>query len=125
MTKLCPVVIGAALLLGGVGVAVADYPIFEINGFPVTRHQMIAVSSGLVRERMPAPSTVATMPASPHQIAVLTPRVRLTQQEVAEKLTKDGFSAVRFVTPINYTIMGWRNGEWVRLTIDSRTGKPR
>jgi hypothetical protein len=125
MSKFYPIAVGAALLLGGAGVALAEYPTFEINGFPITRHQMIAVSTGLVRERAQAPSTVAGMPASPHQIAVMAPSAGLTQQDVAEKLTKDGYAGVRFVTPGNYTFVAWRNGEWLRLTINSRTGQPR
>jgi hypothetical protein len=125
MCKFYPIAVGAALLLGAAGVALAEYPTFEINGFPVTRHQMIAVSTGLVRERTQAPPTVAGMPATPHQIAVMAPRAGLTQQDVAEKLTKDGYSGVRFVTPANYTFVAWRDGEWVTLTLNRRSGQPR
>jgi hypothetical protein len=85
-------VAGAALLLCTVSAALAEYPNFEINGFPITRHQMVAVSTGQIRESAPTPTlTVAGMPASPHQVAVLTPRIKLTQQQVTPKLTKVRF----------------------------------
>lgn len=125
MAKSPSIALGAAILLAGTGIAAADHPIFQINGFPVTRHQVIAVSTGLVREGMPAPHTVAGTPASPHQVAVLTPRVRLTQQEVTVMLAKAGFSRVRIVTPTDYKAIGWRNGQWEELVINSRTGQLR
>lgn len=50
-------------------------PTFELMGFPISAHQVALLGGANVVERTVAPArTVAGMPASPHQIAVLTPR---------------------------------------------------
>src|SRR5258705_3067031 len=65
-----------------IGVATTDnavactltIPIFEVTGFPITAHQVAVLGSAHVEERLATPTLVlANMPASPHQIAVLTP----------------------------------------------------
>jgi len=69
----------AGLLLGGAGAAAEELPTYEVMGFPLTRHQLLAVNSADAKERSPTPTlTLAGMPASPHQIAVLTPRPKVT-----------------------------------------------
>jgi hypothetical protein len=79
MNKLFFIVPTVALMLGGTGVVATELPTYEIMGFPLTPHQFAAVQSGYVRERSPAPAlTLGNMPASPHQIAVLTPRASAT-----------------------------------------------
>src|SRR6266542_96644 len=88
ITKWCrfSIVATATLLLGGAGAAAAELPTYEIMGFPITRHQLAAVNSAHVQERSPSPMvTLSGMPASPHQIAVLTPRSRITEQQVARR----------------------------------------
>ena len=66
-----------AVILTGAAAAAAEPPTYEILGFPLTQHQLTVLNSGLVQERSPAADlTVAGMPASPAQIAVLTPRPR-------------------------------------------------
>lgn len=90
---------GAALLLGGAGAALAEHPTFEINGFPISRHQMIAVSSGLVRESAATPLSLGGMPASPHQLSVLTLRATASRQRIAEEPMQAGVSRVRFLAP--------------------------
>jgi len=73
------IVATAALLLGGAGAAAAEFPTYEVMGFPITQHQLVAIGSADVQERSPTPTlTLGGMPASPHQIAVLTPRSKLT-----------------------------------------------
>ncbi len=73
------IVATAALLLGGPGAAAAELPTYEVMGFPITQHQLVAIGSAHVQERSPTPAlTLGGMPASPHQIAVLTPRSKLT-----------------------------------------------
>lgn len=124
MRKLFLIGAGAALLLGA-ATARAEYPSFEIKGFPVTWHQLNGVPTGEIRESPPRPATLHGMPVSPHQLAVLTPRMPMTQRQVVEKLMKAGFSKLRFVTPAEYTVMGLRDGGWVTLTVDSRTGELR
>jgi hypothetical protein len=72
-----------AVILTGAAAAAAEPPTYDILGFPLTQHQLTVLNSGLVQERSPAADlTVAGMPASPAQIAVLTPGPR---HEVAAK----------------------------------------
>lgn len=55
-------------------------PVFEVTGFPISAHQAAVLGSGHVEERAPTPTlTLADMPASPHQVAVLTPHVKTIQ----------------------------------------------
>lgn len=78
----------AAVMLGGAATA-ADLPAYEIMGFPITQVQLLSANSANIKERPPAPTlTLGGMPASPHQIAVLTPRERLAP-EVAIKHRQD------------------------------------
>ena len=116
----------AAFMLSGAVATAAELPTYEMLSFPITPHQFSVVGSANIQERAPTPSLVlGGMPASPHQLAVLTPRSRMTEQQVADKLMQAGFSQVRFVVPADYTVMALRNGEWIRLTIDTRTGSRR
>ena len=71
----------AALMMGGVGATAAELPTYEVMGFPITPHQLVALGPANAQERAPAAAlTLAGMPASPHQIAVLTPRQRPTER---------------------------------------------
>jgi hypothetical protein len=73
----------AALVLGASGAMAAELPTYEVMGFPITQHQLVAVNSAYVQERSPTPTlTLGGMPASPVQIAVLTPR---PQKQMAAK----------------------------------------
>lgn len=66
----------AAFLRRAAGAARAERPGSEIDGYPITLHQLQSVQSSRVRESSPTPTlTMGGMPASPHQVAVLTPRV--------------------------------------------------
>ncbi len=70
------------------GATAAELPTFELAGFPITPHQFSVVGSTYVQEQSPnvveiepyrlgSPTlalTLGGMPASPHQITVLTPR---------------------------------------------------
>jgi len=58
----------------------AELPSYEVTGFPITFHQLSAVGATNVKEQSPNSSlTMAGMPASPHQVAVLTPRARVIE----------------------------------------------
>ena len=75
-----------ALILTGGAAGAADLPIYEIIGFPITQHQLAAVNSAHVQEQSPSPTlTLGGMPASPHQIAVLTPRQKITKEQTGNK----------------------------------------
>ena len=53
----------------------AELPTFELMGFPITRHQVALIGGTNLQERSPTPTlTFGGMPASPVQIAILTPR---------------------------------------------------
>ena len=69
-------------------------PSYEVMGFPITLHQISILGSAHVEEQSPSPSLVmAGMPASPHQIAVLTPRPGATAKTTAAKATDTGLAA--------------------------------
>jgi hypothetical protein len=75
--KLFSIAATAALMLGGAGAAAAEPPTFERLGFPMTLHQVQVTGAAHVKEQSPVPTlTLGGMPASPHQVAVLTPRPR-------------------------------------------------
>ena len=79
------VVVTVAVMLSGAAAAAAELPSYEITGFPLTQHQLTVLNSkpGLIQEQPPAADlTIASMPASPAQIAVLTPRPK---HEIATK----------------------------------------
>jgi hypothetical protein len=59
-------------------VMAAERPSFEMKSYPISPVQVQALGGAGVQERAPAASlTVAGMPASPVQIAILTPRRQL------------------------------------------------
>jgi hypothetical protein len=72
----------AIAAIGGVATNHADacalrLPSFEVTGFPITRHQVALLGSNQVEESAVTPTLMlGGMPASPHQIAVLTPRAK-------------------------------------------------
>jgi hypothetical protein len=71
----------AALVTGGVAAKAAELPTYEVMGFAITPHQFVALGPANAQEQAPAVTlTLAGMPASAHQIAVLTPRQRPTEQ---------------------------------------------
>jgi len=70
-----------ATALAAARATAAEFPTYEVMGFPITPHQLVALGPANAQERAPAVTlTLAGMPASPHQIAVLTPRQRPTEQ---------------------------------------------
>jgi hypothetical protein len=72
-------VVGVAL--GAAGAVAAELPTFELLGFPITPVQVQVVGSAHVQEQSPTPTLMlAGMPASPHQVGVLTPRRSTAEQ---------------------------------------------
>jgi hypothetical protein len=83
----------ATLMLSGTAALSAQLPTYEIMGFPVTQHQLAAVNTAYVKESSPTPTlTLGGMPASPAQIAILTPR-RTNQVAVKEPEASSGLAA--------------------------------
>ena len=65
----------AVTVLEGAAAVAAELPTFEVSSFPATRLQLSVLGSAGVQERASTPTlTRDDMPASPHQLAVLTPR---------------------------------------------------
>ena len=82
MKTLFAVTTTGALLLSGIASA-EELPSYELFGFPITYHQIAVLRSANVKEQSPSTSLlVAGMPASPHQVSVLTPRRKTPQQLV-------------------------------------------
>jgi len=69
------------LLLSGIASA-QEFPLYELSGFPISPCQISVMgATGNLKEQ--SPSTLLTvwgMPASPLQIAVLTPRQRAPEE---------------------------------------------
>ena len=64
--------------------AAIKLPSYELMGFPISVHQFSLLGSANIKEQSPSPAlTMAGMPASPHQVSVLTRRPRITE-ELAE-----------------------------------------
>jgi hypothetical protein len=78
----------AVVILEGANVAAAaELPTYESMGLPITALQISVAGSTHVQEAPPVPTlTAGDMPASPHQIAVLTARKSIVGQ-LAEKPT--------------------------------------
>jgi len=91
-TRLLLLAAVAVVILEGADVAAAaEIPNYESLGLPVTALQISVVGSTHVQEVSPAPTlTVGGMPASPHQIAVLTTRRNVVRKLAEKPTTGDG-----------------------------------
>ena len=79
--------IAVVILQGAAVAAAAELPTYESMGLPITALQTSVVGSTHVQEVSPVPTlTAGGMPASLHQIAVLTARKNIVRK-LAEKPT--------------------------------------
>jgi len=86
MTRLA-LIASIAAVVATAGASAAELPTFEVMGFPISRHQVAVLGSANVEEPSAVPAlTLQGMPASPTQIAILTPRSTVLQA-TAERLT--------------------------------------
>jgi hypothetical protein len=75
-TLIATTVLGFGVLQGA---GAAERPSFEVSSFPATPLQVAVLGGSGVQEQAAVPTlTRNNMPASPHQISVLTPRHRTT-----------------------------------------------
>jgi hypothetical protein len=75
MPKLHSISAAAFLLFSGADAVLAESANFETNGFPISLHQAHVTGLVDIRETTPgAMLAVGGIPASPHQLAVLSPR---------------------------------------------------
>jgi len=81
MSKLFSIIGATVVVLGGTNAKAEELPAFEKLGFPITQTQVSVLGSADVRERSPIPTLMLDgMPASPHQVAVLSPRPRIVKE---------------------------------------------
>lgn len=100
MNKVLSITAKAAAVLYTSGAAAAQFPTFELTGFPISPHQVSLVGSAHVQERPPTPIlTLGGMPASPHQIVVLSPRHRATDGQIVSRGERTTTGAFR-VSPV-------------------------
>jgi hypothetical protein len=87
----------APVMAAGTSAGAAELPAFEARGFPISRHQVAVLGSAHVQERSAvATLTLNEMPASPHQIAVLTPRQRENDQQMTTTGGRVTIGSARF-----------------------------
>jgi hypothetical protein len=85
MRKIFLIAAIAPVMVVGSSAGAAELPAFEARGFPISRHQVALLGSANVQEQSAvATLTMSEMPASPHQIAVLTPRQRVNDQTITK-----------------------------------------
>ena len=81
------IIAATVLVLGAVGASAGDLPQYEVTGFPISPLQSSVLGSASVQKQsLTSALTIDGMPASLHQIAVISPR---TEQQVANKLNTD------------------------------------
>jgi hypothetical protein len=84
MKKMFLIAAIAPVMVIGSSAGAAELPAFEARGFPISRHQVAVLGSANVQEQsVVATVTLNDMPATPHQIAVLTPRQRVNDRQTA------------------------------------------
>ena len=85
MTKLISLA-AAAFMVSGTASVLAQSADFEAKGFPITLHQAQVTGLPDIQEAAPAPTLAASgMPASPHQLAVLSPERGASMQVVLQR----------------------------------------
>jgi hypothetical protein len=73
------------LLLSGIASA-EEFPFYELSGFPISLAQIsiMGATANLKEQSANTSLTVGGMPASPHQMVVLTPRQRVPEETNTE-----------------------------------------
>jgi hypothetical protein len=70
--------IATAMIANTTAAFAGELPSYEVNSFPISASQVQVLGAVGVEEQMGTPMlTVAGMPASPAQIAVLSPRIKV------------------------------------------------
>jgi len=73
MSKRFSIMCATVVVLGGINAKADELPAFDKFGFPITQTQVSVLGSAGVRESSPTPTLMLYgMPASPHQVAVLS-----------------------------------------------------
>ncbi|MCP3465087.1 hypothetical protein [Bradyrhizobium sp. CCGUVB23] len=78
MRILSMIAIAGAMIASTAGAFAGELPSYEVNSFPISATQVQLLGATGVQEQASTPMlTVEGMPASPAQITVLSPRVRV------------------------------------------------
>jgi hypothetical protein len=86
MRILSMIAVAGAMIASTAGAFASELPSYEVKSFPISAAQVQLLGAADVQEQTVAPTlTVAGMPASPAQIAVLSRREKL----VASNATSD------------------------------------
>jgi hypothetical protein len=94
MRNFLSIVNATFLVLGGLHAEASELPAFEKLGFPITQTQVSTLGAAGVEESSHTPTlSLGGMPASPHQIAVLTPRPQSEKQVRPAEVTEANFTA--------------------------------
>lgn len=94
----------------GFAAGAAELPRFELMGIPITSHQVAVMGASGVQEQSPTPTLLfAGMPASPYQIAVLSPRSGMTAEQNNPKVTQlDSLRDSRAISGANRLRLAFR-----------------
>jgi hypothetical protein len=75
-----------ALALATASATATELPVYHVAGLPITPLQFAVIgSAGAEQAASPVTLTLADMPASPHQIAVPTPRANRVGQQASSR----------------------------------------
>jgi len=80
MKKLLTIAVISGGLLNVATATASELPTYEMMGFPITPHQVVILGSTAYVQEQSATATLTFdgMPASPHQLQVLCPRIKGT-----------------------------------------------
>jgi len=77
MRILSMIAVAGAMIVSGASAFAGELPSYEVKSFPISAAQVQLLGAADVSEQTAAPTlTVAGMPASPAQIAVLMPHAK-------------------------------------------------
>ncbi|UPK38725.1 hypothetical protein IVB18_16685 [Bradyrhizobium sp. 186] len=77
MRVLSMIAVLGAVIANSAGAFAGELPSYEVNSFPISATQVQVLGGAGVEEQSATPAMiVASMPASPAQISVLSPRVK-------------------------------------------------
>lgn len=77
MRVLSMIAVAGAMIANSAGAFAAELPSYEVNSIPISATQVQVLGGAGVEEQSATPAMiVASMPASPAQISVLSPRVK-------------------------------------------------
>lgn len=81
-----PILAAAALVIGAAGASAGELPSYQQSGFSISPVQISVLGSAHVQEQAPSATlALSGMPASPHQLAVLSPSNERDRREPTQE----------------------------------------